>query len=214
MGIANGILLTRNITGNLQKLFFNINRTIGGVNFDAIISYDYKTAVRLTENPVEDGFNVNDHRIITPNVIMIECGVSNTITPQTLMNGRPDLNTIINFGEQLVFGGRDPFGGAKSRIAATYQAIQDALLNGEPFDIETPLATFKNMLIVDVNPMQDSESINLFKGTITLQELITYQTQQLNDTTQKAGVVPSTNGGQKRPAPSDIITQTQAGGII
>lgn len=211
MGVQNNILLVRSLSGNLERLFFTPNKKISSTTVDVIFNYKYKNAVRLTENPVEQGFNVNDHRIITPNVVILMVGTSNTVTPDTIVNSGFDQATILSFGKQILFNGRAD---SSSRSAATYQSLLTDMNNGQPFDIETPMFTFKNMLIIDIEQEQNAENINTFQGTVTLQEMITFQTQQLSNITQKAGVVDPVNGGQKNPTPSTASVATKARGLF
>jgi len=202
MGVVKGILLARNAQGLLESLFFKPNRRIAGVDVDVIFDYSYTANVNITENPVENGVLVNDHRIIRPRQIVMNVGTSNIVTTTSLISN-PSKDALLQAAKVLIFGNQFD---SKSRIAATYQLFESAMMNGEVFDLETPFGTFKNMLIHTINSKQDSESISTFEGSLTMRELITYETLDAREATQKAGVTPKEQGGQARPseAPFDF----------
>lgn len=210
MGVANNLLLVRNVQGQLGRLLFGANKRIVAtnvtVNFDVIHSYDYDTSVRITENPVEQGIKVNDHRIIEPKILVMEVGVSNIVglkdVVTNLTKGISALSTTaLQAGKLLLFGNRFD---SNSRVAATYSDLQKLLYEGSTFDVETPLGTFKNMMLINIKKAQDAETISVFKGTITMQELITYTTTS-ETLTNKAGVNSAINAGLINTVKQSII---------
>ena len=208
MGVANNLLLVRNVQGQLGRLLFGANKRIKAenvtVNFDTIHSYDYEASVRITENPVEQGIKVSDHRIIEPKVLIMEVGVSNIVGLKDVLTS-PSFSalstTALQAGKLLIFGNRFD---SNSRVSATYESLLKLLYEGSVFDVETPLGTFKNMLLINIKKSQDAETISVFKGTITMQELITYQTTSTN-LTNKAGVNTAINAGLINPVKQSII---------
>lgn len=188
-------ILARTISGQLSSVFLNRNRTIAGIDVDVIFDYSHSSSVRITENPTESGVLINDHRIITPRRLTMNVGVSNTITPQTLKNNY-STSAIIQLGKAYIFGNSFD---SKSRIALTYTSLESAMYTGEPFDVETPLGLFKNMLITSIEATNDSDTYGMFNGTISMQEFLTIESEAYLKTTGKAGVSEKEKIGQVQP---------------
>lgn len=186
-------LLLRNAQGQLGSTLLQPKRSISGVFIDTFIDYSHTSSVRITENPTETGVNINDHRIINPRRIVMNVGVSNVVTPQALLNSR-SADALIQVGKAFIFGNSFD---SKSRIAVTYSALEEAMYDGEPFDIETPMGLFKNMLITQIEETNDADTYTLFNGTITLQELLSIESEAFQKTTQKAGTLAKEKGGRK-----------------
>lgn len=201
--MASNYVLARNAQGQLSSVLLQPRRRIAGVFIDAFFDYNHSASVRITENPTETGVNINDHRIITPRRIVMNVGVSNIVTPQQLLNSR-SADALLEFGEAFLIG--NSFN-SESRMVATYQALEDAMYNGDPFEIETPVGLFKNMLITNIEENNDADTYTMFNGTITLQELLVIDKELFGATTSKAGVTPPSEGGRKTPQVPDVSIQ-------
>lgn len=206
MGVANNILMLRNAQGQLERLVFGANKKIAGVDVDVIFSYKYQTTVRITTNPVQQGVQVNDHRIIEPRKLAIQVGINNIVGVKDLLMNL-DKATAMQFGKLMIFGNRFD---SKSRVAATYNQLLTAQYTGDLFDVETPLGTFKNMLITAIDKDQTAESISVFQGTITMQEFIQY-TAVSTVPTLKAGVNSPLNIGYQ--VPSKVTSSLLPSGV-
>jgi hypothetical protein len=160
------------------------------IDADVIFSYDHKASVRLTENPVESGVLTNDHRIIEARKLTIEIGINN------VDNSPASKNNAILRGVGLLLFGDSP--NLQSKIITTYADLLECQRNGEPFDIETPVGTYKNMLIIDIEALQDETSINVFKGSIYFQELIYYELTKSSLISQTSGVIGAIETGVKK----------------
>lgn len=183
MGVFSNIMLARTAIGYLESLVFQNSKvmavlpaSIAGseeeVKADVMFSWNYNIPVKITENPVENGVLVNDHRIILPQVITIDVGVSNIMGIEDIVFNR-DVGTVIQASKLFIFGNRAD---SNSRVAVKFRDLLIAQYNGEPFDLSTPYGLFTDMLIRNIESDQDSESISVFRGRITYQKLIKYET--------------------------------------
>jgi hypothetical protein len=210
MGVFDNILLARNIQGQLENLFFAPNKKVAvvpvtfdvngiqdetaDVNADVIFDYKYKSSVKITENPVESGVIVNDHRIIMPDYVTIEVGFNNIVGIVDVLSNL-DTTTLIQAGQLLLFGNRFD---AKSRVAAKYTDLKIAMLQGDTFDLITPFGIFPDMLIHDIDAAQDSDTISVFRGTVSYRRLIKYDVETTSLATI-AGVNPPKARGYQVP---------------
>lgn len=200
MSFFNEILLVRNIQGRVESIFgrqkkrlvvkFKGEDQARTTNFDIIESFTFKQSVKITENPVEQGVNINDHRVQQPMMFQMRVGVSNIIDPVTaLFSGNRD--NIVQAASLQVFGNRL----ANTRIEATYNDLRLIMTNSEVFDIDTPSGILKNFLITDIEHEHNAESITTFEGLITFKEILFFDNLQDPDTqvsgVKKIGFVPS-----------------------
>jgi hypothetical protein len=152
------------------------------INFDIIKSWNYKNSVKITQNPVEQGVLINDHRIIMPMELKIEVGVSNIINPlNSLVQGKNLLqtSTLLLIGNKTV---------ADSPMVVTNSLLDICLRNSETFDIETPLGIFKNFLLINKESTNDNTNYGAFEGILEFQEILIYD--KITAQTNLSGVNP------------------------
>jgi hypothetical protein len=182
MGVFDNIMLARTAIGYIEGLVFQNNKVIAvlpasiagreeEVKADVMFGWDYNIPVKITENPVENGVLVNDHRIILPQVITIDVGVSNIMGIEDIVFNR-DVGTLIQASKLFIFGNRAD---SNSRVAAKFRDLLIAEYNGDPFKLITPYGIFEDMVISNIESTQDSESISVFRGRITYRKLIKYE---------------------------------------
>lgn len=200
MTFFNEVLLARNVQGNIESILGRQKKRLvvsfAGVdearttNFDIIKSFSYKQSVKITENPVEQGVNVNDHRIQQAMTFKMNVGVSNIVDPVRALTSF-DANNIVQAASLQIFGNRL----ANTRIQATFNDLQLIMTNGEPFDIDTPMGLLTNFLITDIENTNDDQSIDTFEGMISFKELLFFDNLLDPDTVvsgvKKASIVPS-----------------------
>jgi len=183
MSFFNEILLARNVQGNIESILGRQKKRLvvsfgdgdtRTTNFDIIESFNYKQSVKITENPVEQGVSVNDHRIQQAMTMQMRVGVSNIIDPVRALTSF-DANNIVQAASLQIFGNRL----ANTRIQATFNELQLIMTNGEVFDIDTPMGLMKNFLIQDIENENNAESISTFEGVITFKEFLFFD--NLND---------------------------------
>lgn len=186
MSFFNEVLLARNVQGTLesvigrskQRLVVTFpttqNSDLGPVsplsqttNFDIMQSFIYKQSIRLTENPIEQGVNINDHRIQQPLQLQIRVGVSNIIDPLSAAS-LLDAGSVVQALALQIVGNKI----ANGRIQATYQQLQNAMYNSNIFDLDTPMGLIKNLIISEIENENDEESITTFEGLITMKEVL------------------------------------------
>jgi hypothetical protein len=164
------------------------NPTATTINFDIVKTWSYKNSVRLTQNPVEQGVNINDHRIIEPMHLTIEVGVSNVVNP---LNSLTSTSNVLQASKLLFTAG---FSLANSPMEATYSMLKAAISNSEPFEIISPLGKLKNFVITSIESSNNSSNYGAFEGTIELQEVLFFET--IANKTNLSGVKnPTTNVG-------------------
>lgn len=159
------------------------------VNFDIVASWDFESSIKITENPVEQGVNINDHRIIQPSKLVIEVGVSNVVNP---LNTLTSTQNVLQASKILFSAGGQS--AANSPMEATYSMLKAGIDNSMPFDIETPVGKLKNFLITNIKHKNTSANYGAFEGTIELQEILTFENSRVN--TDRSGVnqISNTNG--------------------
>ena len=178
MTFFNQVLLARNAQGQLESVLARQNKRLVvsfGNNtlntqttvFDIISSWQYRQSVRLTKNPIEQGVNINDHRIQEPMELTIEVGTSNIIDPLKAVTTL-DAGTIIQSVALQIVGNRI----ANGRIQATYSQLRNAMQNSDTFDIDTPMGLMKNFVITEIENENNAESISTFEGAIKMQEVL------------------------------------------
>jgi hypothetical protein len=150
------------------------------VNFDIISNWGYEHSVKITENPVEQGVNINDHRIIQPSKLTLDIAVSNIPNP---LNSFSNIQNVIK-GAGLLFTAGFKVGETPSEI--TYLELKNGMDNSEVFDIDTPIGKLENYLITNIKHKNDKTNFGAFEGTIELQEIITFESQRLK--TERAGI--------------------------
>jgi hypothetical protein len=178
MTFFNQLLLARNAQGQLESVLARQNKRLvvsfgnNALNtqttiFDIISSWQYRQSVRLTKNPIEQGVNINDHRIQEPMELAIEVGTSNIIDPLKAVTTL-DTGAIIQSVALQIVGNRI----ANGRIQATYSQLRNAMQNSDTFDIDTPMGLMKNFVITEIENENNAESISTFEGTIRMQEVL------------------------------------------
>jgi hypothetical protein len=193
MTFFNQLLLARNAQGQVESVLARQNKRLVvsfGNNplntqstiFDIISSWQYRQSVRITKNPVEQGVNINDHRIQEPIELTIEVGTSNIIDPLRAVTTL-DAGAIIQSVALQIVGNRI----ANGRIQATYSQLRNAMQNSDTFDIDTPMGLMKNFVITEIENENNADSISTFEGTIRMQEIL-YFDNLVENTSLVSGV--------------------------
>lgn len=184
MTFFNQVLLARNAQGTIESILGRSKKrlvvTYPGsaeeftTTFDIQKSFNYKQSIKITDNPVEQGVNINDHRIQQAMKFTMDVGVSNIIDPLTAA-AQLNLNSLKQAASLQIFGNKV----ANTRIQATFGQLQTIMQNSEPFDIDTPMGLLKNFVIEDMENTNDGDSITTYEGPITFKEILFFD--NLND---------------------------------
>jgi hypothetical protein len=207
MGVFDGILTAKTGLGYLESIVFRNDKIIAvmpeteeEVKADVIFSYNYKSSVKITDNPVENGIIVNDHRIIQPEYVTLDVGVSNIVGLSDIISNQ-DIGTAIQAAKIYIFGNRFD---AQSRIAASYQDLKIAQYNSDTFQLLTPMGVFDDMVIQDIDSTQDPDTISAFRGRVVYKKIIKYnvETRKLTDVSGLNAITKIGRTSTKRISPS------------
>jgi len=178
-----------------ENLFIRTEKSIGGIQLDAVISEAHTNEVSLTSNPVELGAEITDHAVVQPKRLNIVAQVSDT--PM----GLAALGQIVDLVTGL-------FGSSTSenitRSNAAYNAIIQLQEEREPIEIQTKLKLYTNMIITNVSVQQDKNtsrivrmSIDLQQVIITKSEIVQLTEEQLQAGSAKEQASPAEKSGRK-----------------
>lgn len=143
-----------------------ILRSVGGLVFDATFKESHESPMEVTENPVESGVKISDHAYLGPKRLTIEAGVSDV-----LLRERDN----------------DPFASEVSRSRRAFELLQQLQAKREPFDVQTGLKLYSNMVCTNVRADQDKDTSGAFFFTADLREVIIVYTKTVTYPERKPG---------------------------
>lgn len=167
---------------SLAKLFFKKGNFISTIELDIIINESASASSRVTENPVENGANMNDHIIIEPMTFSVSGVVSNVSS---------------NFVSQLsVLSNR-------SKAADAWEALLELQISRTPFTLVQGLKQYQNVVILTISESQDKDTANGLFFTATMKEFIFVGSEiiteeQFNEPTIADKMVQAIAGGLKK----------------
>lgn len=161
------------ISGPKQQVIFLTS--VNGIVFDAgSFAESHVHESEATEDPIEDGSSICDNVIHKPMRLTMEMGVSDT--PLYVQNP-------------------DPFVSGSNRRSQTAMQILDSLrLTAEPFNIQTMLMLYENMLLLRVTAKQDVDTAGVLffeaefrEADIVSTQTVTYPPRAKGATARQAG---------------------------
>ena len=169
---------------SITQLLFRKGNYISTIQLDIIVTESASANVRVTENPVENGANVNDHIIVEPMTFFVE-GVVSDISSSFI--GALS-STAFNRGNQ------------KSKEA--WEALLQLQVDRTPFTLVQGLKEYPNVIILSLTEQQDKDTANGLFFTATMREIIYVGVEiitasQFNDSNIADKMVPTIQGGQK-----------------
>ena len=181
-----------------------IIRSVSGFVFDAVFEEDHTAELEVTDNPIESGVTVSDHAYMKPLKVKIKAGVSDAV-----------LNPITRFF------GADQFSGGTSRSKRAFDLLCDLQKSAEPFDVQTGLKLYKNMVCTSIRTSQDSSTSSALIFEAELREVIIVTTEAVTYKPTKARQAQKPKGGGEQqgkpiedPKKSDALTKAlEATGI-
>lgn len=153
-----------------------IIRSLGGLVFDAVFEERHESTLEVTDNPVETGVTVSDHAYMAPLRATITAGVSDTPLKEI-----PD----------------DKFGQGLKRSSEAFRLLQELQAKAEPFDVQTGLKLYTNMVCTRVSTQQTKDSANVLEFTAELREVIIATTQTVTYPPRKKGATAQQAGKKK-----------------
>jgi len=171
---------------SIAQLFFRKGNYIEEIELDIIINESASSTVRVTENPVEFGANVNDH-IIKEASTFTTVGVVSNISSSTIGQFKR-VPTVFSKGT--------------SKAKEAWEALLELQANKTVFDLKQGLREYKNVTILTLTENQDKDTANGLFFTATMKEIIFVGAQivteeQFNDSNIADKTVPSVSGGLK-----------------
>lgn len=153
-----------------------IIRSMGGLVFDAVFEETHEADLEVTDNPVETGVVVSDHAFMKPLRVKIAAGVSDT---------------------PLATSTDDPFASDTGRSRRAFELLTELQKKAEPFDLQTGLKLYENMVCTSIRTSQDKDSSGALLFTAELREVIIVYTQVVQYPPRKAGATKRQAGPQK-----------------
>lgn len=153
-----------------------IIRSMGGLVFDAVFEETHEADLEVTDNPVETGVVVSDHAFMKPLRVKISAGVSDT---------------------PLAAVSDDPFASDAGRSRRAFELLTELQRRAEPFDLQTGLKLYENMVCTSIRTSQDKDSSGALLFTAELREVIIVYTQVVTYQPRKPGATKRQAGPKK-----------------
>jgi len=153
-----------------------IIRSMGGLVFDAVFEETHEADMEVTDNPVETGVVVSDHAFMKPLRVMLSAGVSDT--PLAVVTD-------------------DPFASDAGRSRRAFELLTELQKRAEPFDLQTGLKLYENMVCTSIRTSQDKDSSGALLFTAELREVIIVYTQVVTYPPRKPGATKRQAGPKK-----------------
>ena len=153
-----------------------IIRSMGGLVFDAVFEETHEADLEVTDNPVETGVVVSDHAFMKPLRVKISAGVSDT---------------------PLAAVSDDPFASDAGRSRRAFELLSELQKRAEPFDLQTGLKLYENMVCTSIRTSQDKDSSGALLFTAELREVIIVYTQVVTYPPRKPGATKRQAGPKK-----------------
>jgi len=172
---------------SIAQLIFRKGNFISTVELDIIITESATATVRVTENPVEYGANINDHIIIEPLTFTTEGVVSNVSSSTIGQFARVPAN----------------FSKATTKSKEAWEELLELQINRTPFTLKQGLKEYENIVIISLTESQDKDTANGLFFTATMKEIIfvgvkPIEEEQFNDLSIADKMVAAVKGGLKQ----------------
>ncbi len=172
---------------SVAQLFFRKGNFISTVELDIIISESATATIRVTENPVEHGANVNDHIIVEPRTFTTNGVVSNISS-----------SVIGQFARVPAV-----FSQSTSKSKEAWEALLELQINRTPFTLIQGLKKYDNVVILSLTESQDKDTANGLFFTANMKEIVfvgakTITAEQFNDSSIADKMIAAIEGGLKQ----------------
>lgn len=173
---------------SIAQLFFRKGNFISTVELDIIIKESATSTVRITDNPVEYGANMNDHIIVEPMTFSTE-GVVSNISSNTI-GQVTQLPTVFNQDN--------------TKAKEAWETLLELQVNRIPFTLVQGLKEYENIVILSLTENQEKNTANGLFFTASMKEFIfvgieTITEEQFNDPDIADKMIPAISGGLKQP---------------
>lgn len=154
-----------------------IIRSMGGLVFDAVFDETHESDLEVTDNPVETGVVVSDHAYMKPLKVTLLAGVSDIVLDDAVTS--------------------DPFASDSGRSKRAFELLCDLQKKAEPFDVQTGLKLYTNMICTSIRTSQDKETAGVLVFNAELREVLIVNTQAVKYPPRKAGATKRQAGPKK-----------------
>jgi hypothetical protein len=154
-----------------------IIRSMGGLVFDAVFDETHESDLEVTDNPVETGVVVSDHAYMKPLKVTLMAGVSDIVLDDAVTS--------------------DPFASDSGRSKRAFELLCDLQKKAEPFDVQTGLKLYTNMICTSIRTSQDKETAGVLVFNAELREVLIVNTQAVTYPPRKAGATKRQAGPKK-----------------
>ena len=151
-----------------EQLFIRVNKSIEGIQLDAVVSESHEDEVTTTDNPVELGANVTDHSVKEPNFVDVVAVVTNTPL------GTSSIGQIVDNVTGL-FGSSTE--GNEKRSAEAYRLLKELQNRRELVTLQTKLEKYTDMLLVKISVTQTSKTSNIVRLNMRFKKLFIADTE-------------------------------------
>ena len=135
------------------------------IEFEATVSASHEGTSTITRHPVEEGANVTDHIRDEPETLELDVVVSNfPLIIAASLRASPSV----------------PGGNPKTRAADAWEFIRDLRKQGKTVTASTKLRDYPNMAIRRQGTVQDKDTGEIVRMTISLEEIVIATTQTVN----------------------------------
>ncbi len=148
----------------------DVKKSIGGISIDAFVEETYNHSAQVTEYPVEDGTNINDHVVQNPDEISVNGVVGDISIYEDYSQTTPPTN----------------------RAADYYAKLVDLKEKGNPVTIVTGLKVYDNMVIKSISVVRNADNgkalvftMNLVKVRVIKSQLVVISNIGGTDKTKK-----------------------------
>lgn len=168
-----------------------IIRSMDGLVFDAVLEETHESELEVTDNPVETGVVVSDHAFMKPLRVTLSAGVTDTPLKSWQSSGGTGKDA---WSKQ---DGGDPFSSDSGRSRRAFELLTELQALAEPFDVQTGLKLYSNMVCTSIRASQDKDSSGALLFTAELREVIVVHTQVVKYPPRKAGATKRQAGAKK-----------------
>jgi hypothetical protein len=158
-------------------------KMIGTFVVDAFLAEHYQFSNSVTDIPVEEGSNINDHIVEDQDVISVEAFIGNTAFEVITADG----NSVSNLHAP----------DRMARVRQAYQELKKLTKAKQPLDVVLGLETFTNMAITSFVIDRDAETGANLPFTMEFRKLkiVHSDTTQINASGKEAGPEGDQTGG-------------------
>lgn len=191
----------------LQNLLITVKRKIGGIKVDGVITESTQRSMRVTTNPVENGFVVSDHVIEEP----VRYSMTGIITDTPLGAAAfSQLAGSVVDAVSGVFGQSESSGVTRSKQA--YNELVELMKRKEIISVDTSLQRYDNLIFESLMINADKNTSNGIHFSASFVEAIVVTTarqsvdaDRIDGEENSAAFSEKSNSGFNGTTPSDGI---------